>query len=181
MGVVQTVLDGGLPIRDVYLPHGLFPEVIRPLLAFLVFGESLAADRLMGLLIQPLAYVAAAYYVWGVFPTLFWRVTALIGCALYPLLLLPRHIVVFLALGLLTSWAKDQTRWKLFGAGCIAGLGFVGSTVDQAVFLLVTLLLVPFAMVVEHVALRRGGVANESCNATSKWAVGVEVAGPLWA
>src|SRR5262249_47002662 len=104
VGSVQIVMDGGLPIRDVYLPHGLFPEVIRPMVAFWMFGESLAADRIVGILIEPVTYVAAVFYVWKVFPTNAWRLVGLLGVGLYSLLLTPRHIPVFLSLGLLTAW-----------------------------------------------------------------------------
>jgi len=181
IGVAQIVLDGGLPFRDAYLPHGLFSEVIRPLLAFWMFGESLAADRLMGLLIQPLTYVAAAVYLWRVFPTRFWRVVGMVGFALYPLLLVPRHIVVFLALGFLTAWVHERRGRLLLVAGLIAGLGSVGSTVDQALVLLATLLVFPFVLTIEQVLAHRKAAPKDSHAAFSVRAVWVGVAAPLWA
>ena len=121
LGTAQIVLSGGLPIRDVYTPHGLFPEVIRPLVAFWLFGESLASDRLMGLLLEPLAYLAAAFYVWRLFTTPFWRVGGLVSFALFPLLILSRHIAVFLTLAVLSGWVRDGDPRRLFRAGLIAG------------------------------------------------------------
>ena len=157
LGTAQKVLDGGLPFRDVYLPHGLFPEVIRPLLAFQMFGESLAADRLVGLLIEPLAYVAAVFYLWRLFPTPGWRIAGMVAFALYPLLIIPRHIAVFVALGLLTAWVYEQRSGYLFAAGLAAGLGYVVSTFDQATFLLATVLLFPFMMTAERVMTASAG------------------------
>ncbi len=149
LGSVQIVLDGGLPIRDVYLPHGLFPEVIRPLLAFSMFGESLAADRIIGILLEPLAYVAAAFYVWRVFPSRLWRIVGMVGLAFYPVLIEPRHIPVFFTLGLLTAWVYDRRRRNLWIAGAISGLSCVLGTLDQAVFLMAATILFPFVMAID--------------------------------
>ena len=149
LGSVQIVLDGGLPIRDVYLPHGLFPEIIRPLLAFSMFGESLAADRIFGILLAPLAYVAAAFYIWRVFPVRIWRIVGMVGLALYPVLIEPRHIPVFLTLGLLTAWVYDRSRRNLWVAGLISGLSCIIGTLDQAVFLVVATILFPLVMAIE--------------------------------
>ena len=180
LGPAQIVLDGGLPIRDVYLPHGLFPEVIRPLLAFWLFGESLAADRIVGILIEPLAYVAAAFYVWKVFSTRFWRLVGLLGFALYPLLLWPRHIPVFLALGLLTAWVHERRRRHLWWAGIITGLGYVIGTVDQTTFLLATVLVFPFAVLAVHVMRRRDGTGRDPLEVGSTWSLFLEMARPLF-
>lgn len=154
MGTVQIVLSGGLPIRDVYTPHGLFPEVIRPLVAFWLFGESLVSDRLLGLFLAPLAYVVAAVYLWRLFSTRFWRVVALVGFALFPLQILPRHLVVFLTLLTLTGWFRDGNQRHLFRAGLIAGFGYVIGTIDQTTFLLAALAALPVALASEQ-ALRR--------------------------
>lgn len=149
LGTAQIVLGGGLPFRDVYLTHGLLSNVLRPLAAFWMFGESMAADRLVGVLLEPLSYVAAAFYVWRVFPTAAWRAAALIGFALYPLHLEPRHILVFVSLGLLTAWTHERRRGRLVAAGLCSGLAFVGSTVDQAGFLLATIVAFPAALRLE--------------------------------
>ncbi len=173
LGTAQVVLSGGLPFRDVYLPHGLFPEVIRPLLAFEILGESLAADRFAGILLAPLPYVAAVFYVWKLFPTRFWRFARLAGIALYPLLLVPRHVVVFLALGLLTGWVREGRRKQLFGAGLLAGSGFIFSTIDQASFLLATVALFPFVVTAQRYAACREEATTSA--STALW----EVSKPL--
>ena len=180
MGSAQIVLNGGLPIRDVYLPHGPFPEVIRPLLAFWLFGESLAADRIVGMLIEPLVFVAAAFYVWRVFPTGFWRLVGLLGFALYPLQLLTRHIPVFLALGLLTAWVYERRPRQLVWAGIITGLGYVMGSVDQATFLVATVLAFPFAALAEHIMRQLAGVGRDRLNEAPIRSVFVETACPLF-
>ncbi len=155
LGTAQIVLDGGLPFRDAFLVHGLFPDVVRPLLAFQLFGESLAADRLVGLLIEPLAYVAAVFYLWRVFPSTAWRIVGLVGFGLYPLLLIPRHIVVFLALGFLTSWGHVRRRRYLVLAGTMTGLAYVASSLEQATFLLGTVMAFPVFLAIKHSMLNR--------------------------
>lgn len=171
LGPAQIVLNGGLPFRGAYLTHGLSEDILRPLLGFWVFGESIASERIIGALTEPLAYVGAAFYIWRVFPTSFWRIIGLVGFALYPLLLVPRHIMVFFAMGLLTSWVyQRERRGLLFGAGLLTGLSYVLSTFDHATFLLGTVLVFPLAMAVMDGWAGREGLAT----ATSY------VAGTLW-
>lgn len=54
---LNEALRGGIPYRDVYLQHGLFYNFYRPLLASKLFGTSLASDRLLGAIIDPLGHV----------------------------------------------------------------------------------------------------------------------------
>lgn len=175
LGSVQIILDGGLPIRDVYLPHGLFPEIIRPLLAFSIFGESLAADRIFGILLEPLAYVAAAFYVWRVFPAQCWRIAGMVGLALYPVLIEPRHIPVFLTLGLLTAWVYDRRHRNLWVAGAISGLSCVIGTLDQAVFLVAATMLFPFMMAIDRAGVCQNGLTRAEGRCTWR-----EIAPPLF-
>jgi hypothetical protein len=179
LGAAQVILDGGLPIRDVYLAHGFLPEVIRPLAAFWLFGESLVSDRLMGVLHAPLPYVAAVFYIWRLFPTTFWRVAGLLSFALFPLLILPRHIVVFVTLAMLTGWVRDPDPQRLFRAGIIAGLGYVISTIDQATFLLAAVLALPAALGTEA-ALRRMVAGPEEPSTRPVPALFLETALPLY-
>jgi hypothetical protein len=154
LGTAQLLLNGGIPFRDIYLTHGLLSNVLRPMAAFWVFGESLAADRLFGLLVEPLSYVAAAFYLWKLFPIQSWRWVALLGFALYPLHLEPRHIVGFLSLGFLTAWAYERRQSLLVIGGVFAGLAPVLSTVDHAGFLLGAVLLFPAVLMLEATLFR---------------------------
>lgn len=158
LGTAQMVLDGGLPFRDVYLTHGLFSNVLRPLIAFSMFGESVAADRLFGLLIEPAAYMAAAFYLWKVFPTVAWRIVGLVGFGLYPLHLEPRHVIVLLTLGFLTAWTYERRKVLLVVAGILSGMAFVGSTLDHAAFLLGTVLAFPVVLLIEAKLLQAPAV-----------------------
>jgi len=162
LGTAQVLLYGGLPFRDVYLPHGLLLEVIRPLLAFRLFGESLVADRLLGVLLAPLAYLAAAVYIWKLFPSQGWRSGALLAFVLYPLHLLQRHVLVFLALGFLSAWTYARRPRDLVLAGMMVGLSFIGSTLDQVAFLFATVLLFSIYWVAEQAVLSRSSFANLS-------------------
>ncbi|MEW6544053.1 MAG: hypothetical protein AB1411_10635 [Nitrospirota bacterium] len=162
LGTAEILLHGGLPFRDVYLPHGLLPEVIRPLVAFWLFGESLAADRLVGVFLAPLAYVACAFYVWKLFPSRGWRIAALLAVALYPVQLIPRHILVFLTLGFLAAWTYARRPRDLVLAGTMVGLSTVGSTLDQVAFLFATTLAFTVYWIVEQFILSRMPFSNGS-------------------
>jgi len=180
VGAAQIILNGGLPYRNAFFTHGIFPEGFQPLIAFKLFGESLAADRLFGLLLAPLAYVAAAFYIWKLFPVLAWRVVGLVGLAFYPVLLLPRHIVVLWALGFLTSWIYERQRVQLMMAGILTGLTFVTSSIEHAFFLLGTVLLFPFVLAVEQMLLARGQAEPVRGHAGSADSTFLNVAKPLF-
>lgn len=180
LGTAQIISNGGLPFRDVYLPHGLFPEVIRPTLAFRLFGDSLAADRLMGVFLAPMPYVAALWYLCRVFPTARWFWVGLVTFCLYPLLLLPRHIMVFFVLGGLTAWTYERRSSHLVLSGVLTAASLVLSTFEQTAFLFATILLFPCAMWLESSSPAGSSVAARA-SAGSSGRVFRSCAIPLWA
>ncbi len=58
---LNELLRGAIPYRDIYLQHGLFYNAWRPLLAAKLFGPSLAADRMLGHMLDPLGF--CAFYI----------------------------------------------------------------------------------------------------------------------
>jgi len=179
LGPAQLLLEGGVPFRDVYFHHGLMPEAIRPLAAFWLFGESVIADRLVGIILQPVAHVAAAALVWSVFPTFRWRVIGLIAFSLYPLQLLSRHIVVLLALWSLTVWTyRQRARW-LVVAGVLTGLSYLLTSLEQATFLLATACAFPVVVVWNRI--NRAGGASAAVRPIVREALAIlwQVAAPL--
>lgn len=61
---LNSLLRGKIPFRDIYLQHGLFHNAYRPLLASKLFGEpTLAADRMLEHIIDPLRYVV--FYIFA--------------------------------------------------------------------------------------------------------------------
>jgi len=181
LGTVQRLLEGGVPFRDVYFPHGLMPEVIRPLAAFCLFGESVIADRLVGVVLQPVAYVAAAALVWSMFPTFRWRVIGLIAFSLYPLQMITRHIVVLLALWGLTVWTyRQRARW-LVVVGVLTGLSYVLSSLEQATFLLATVCVFPFVVAWNRIGRREDASAAVRPTGRKALAILRQVAAPLGA
>ncbi len=64
---LNEALRGGIPYRDVYLQHGLFYNFYRPLLASKLFGVSLASDRLLGGIIDPLGHVGFYLFALQIF------------------------------------------------------------------------------------------------------------------
>ena len=113
MAVVNELLRGGIPYRDVYLQHGLFQNAYKPLLAMKFFGETLEADRRLHHIVYPLGYICFYLLALQCFRR---RATALFvafalilltfGLAV-PRAYLPvtdRHILGFLSLMLLCKW-----------------------------------------------------------------------------
>jgi hypothetical protein len=161
LGTAQIVLSGGLPHKDAYLTHGLFPDVIRPLLAFSLFGESIAADRLFGMLIEPLAYVAAAYFLWHLFPEMWIRWVGIASFVLFPVLLVPRHILIFVGLAFLAQWVRQRKRSRLVLAGLTPGLAYLGSTMEHASFIFASTFAFPVVWLGSVRATQWGGSSGE--------------------
>jgi len=64
---LNEALRGGMPYKDVYLQHGLFYNFYRPLLAAKFFGPTLAADRLLGSILDPLGHVGFYLFALQIF------------------------------------------------------------------------------------------------------------------
>jgi len=113
--VVNELLRGGIPYRDVYLQHGLIQNAYKPWLAMKLFGETLEADRKLHHIVYPLGYVCFYLLALQCFRR---RATALfVSLALIvltfglaaPRAYLPvtdRHILGFLTLMLLCKWIQ---------------------------------------------------------------------------
>jgi hypothetical protein len=64
---LNEALRGAIPYKDVYLQHGLFYNFFRPLLAAKLFGPTLAADRLLGSILDPLGHVGFYLFALQIF------------------------------------------------------------------------------------------------------------------
>ena len=64
---LNEALRGAMPYKDVYLQHGLFYNFFRPLLAAKLFGPTLAADRLLGSILDPLGHVGFYLFALQIF------------------------------------------------------------------------------------------------------------------
>lgn len=84
---LNSALRGEIPYRDVYLQHGLFYNYYRPLLASKLFGASLASDRLLGHILDPLGFV---------------------GFYLLALQILRSRLSIFLLLWILSSGVSEE-------------------------------------------------------------------------
>jgi len=60
-------LRGAVPYKDVYLQHGLFYNFYRPLLSAKLFGPTLASDRLLGSILDPLGHVGFYLFALQIF------------------------------------------------------------------------------------------------------------------
>ena len=127
--VVNELLRGGIPYRDVYLQHGLIQNAYKPWLAMKFFGETLEADRKLHHIVYPLGYVCFYLLALQCFrrrATAFFVSLALIlltfGLAA-PRAYLPvtdRHILGFLTLMLLCKWTH---RGPAHGKSFLAAAG----------------------------------------------------------
>jgi hypothetical protein len=125
----DALRGGELPFRDIYVPHGLGEDIIKPLMACRLFGESVESLRRLG---------QNSYVYRGWLPPLGMAATILAGAvllrrrtpvALLALMLLTclyeisdRQILGFLAVAALAGFLQSRRRAWLFGAGVFIGL-----------------------------------------------------------
>jgi hypothetical protein len=118
------ILQGKAPFRDVYLQHGWGVNALRSRLAFLLFGESLAASRklVFGIsgFLPPIAWVGVYVLLYSLFPKKIWIVPAFLVLALADVRIIDRHLLPFLSLALLARGAPGCRLAFLF-AGALAG------------------------------------------------------------
>lgn len=125
----DALQDGKLPFRDIYVPHGLGEDIIKPLAACRLFGESVESLRRLG---------QNSYVYRGLLPPLGMAATILAGAVLLrrrvPVVLLAllllaclyevsdRQILGFLAVAALAGYLQSRRRAWLFGTGVLTGL-----------------------------------------------------------
>ncbi len=128
---IDALRDGKLPYRDIYIPHGLGEDILKPLLACRLFGDSVESLRRLG---------QNSYLYRGLLPPLGLAATLLAGAALLrrPALLAllaamllaglyevtDRHILGFLAWAALARYLHTRRSIWLY----LAGLGIGGAT-----------------------------------------------------
>ncbi len=120
---LNELLRGAIPYRDIYLQHGLFYNAWRPLLAAKLFGPSLAADRALGHILDPLGFCTFYILTLQIFRSklssflLIWILSSGVSEGFF--FLSPEHRMVytpgrlalaFLAIGLLVSYIKNENR-----------------------------------------------------------------------
>jgi len=118
------ISHGKLPFRDVYLQHGWGVNAFRAQLAFLLFGESVAAHRRLsygasGLLV-PIAWIGVYLLLYSLFEKKVWILPILLLLALADVLITDRHLLPFLSFALLMSAVRGRRRFLLI-AGALAG------------------------------------------------------------
>ncbi len=125
----DALQSGGLPFRDIYVPHGLGEDIIKPLVACRLFGESVESLRRLG---------QNSYVYRGLLPPLGMAATILAGAVLLrrraPVVMLAmmllaclyeisdRQILGFLAVAALARFLHTRRRAWLFGAGVLIGM-----------------------------------------------------------
>ncbi|MBD3180816.1 hypothetical protein GF312_00890 [Candidatus Poribacteria bacterium] len=118
---LNALLRGKIPYRDIYLQHGLFHNAGRPLLAAKLFGTNLAADRILGHLLDPLRHVAIYILCLQAFRTKLFAILAVWITAsgkTYDLArraLSARNTLAYASLAIVLSYALKDRRRKLFG------------------------------------------------------------------
>lgn len=126
---MDTLLAGGLPYRDVYVPHGLGEDVLKPLAARKLFGDSVASLRRLGQnnyvyrgLLPPLGALSIVLAAWVITRS---GIAAGIACALVALGLYEvseRHVFGMLSVASLAMFMHvRRDRW-LVVAGLLAAL-----------------------------------------------------------
>ncbi|HKQ47652.1 MAG TPA: hypothetical protein VJZ71_06260 [Phycisphaerae bacterium] len=125
----DTVKAGGLPFRDYFVQHGLGEDVLKPLTAFKLWGESIASLRRLG---------QNTFVYRGYLPALGAAGVVFAGCVLLgggwpaavPFALVvaglyevsERPMLGFMAVAALGAYLGSGRRFWLFLAGCATGL-----------------------------------------------------------
>ncbi|MFQ5411238.1 MAG: hypothetical protein ACE5EC_03035 [Phycisphaerae bacterium] len=131
LAAIDALRDGALPFRDIYIPHGLGEDILKPLLACRLFGDSVESLRRLGQnsyfyrgLLPPLG-LAAILLAGAVLlrrPGLLALLAAMLLAGLYEVT--DRHILGFLAWAALAQYLHTRRlRWLY-----LAGLGIGGAT-----------------------------------------------------
>jgi hypothetical protein len=106
---LDAILDGKMPFRDVYVPHGLGENIVKPIVASALFGKSVESLRRLG---------ENSFIYRGYLPPLGLLATLLAAAAL---LRRPGPLVA-VALALLTCFYEISDR-QIFGFLAVAGIG----------------------------------------------------------
>lgn len=148
---VDTLLAGGLPFRDVYVPHGLGEDIIKPLAARWLFGDSVAGLRSLGQnnyiyrgLLPPLGAVSIVLAAAAITRSL---AAAGIACALVCLGLYEiseRHVLGLLSIASLAMFMHRQSQRALVAAGLLAALAGLYSLEVGLYAIAVALAWIPF-------------------------------------
>lgn len=133
VGAAQQTLQGKQPYREVYLLYGPGIEVWQPRLAFRLFGTTLAAQRALEWIIEPLGIIAMVALATAVFSTR-WAVLFLllvIGARIPPVWVTPRATLTLLSLlAMLWAWRdkrKRDVRLWAFASGLLTFAAFLYS------------------------------------------------------
>lgn len=129
MGHLDALFDGKLPFRDIYVQHGLGEDIVKPLLACRLFGESVESVRRLGQnsyiyrgYLPPLglgATILAAAILLRRPGRAAWVGLALLTC-LYEVS--DRMIFGFLAVAAAGAYINTRRRSWLVGTGACAAL-----------------------------------------------------------
>lgn len=126
LATAQAVRDGGAPFRDVVLMHGFGADLLKPLLAFELFGLDARALRLLDAALVPLAVAAAAAVAWRCLAPGGVAVSLLLVTALGPSMMgLDGRTLVSLLAMIPFLAAIDRPRW---GTAALAGGAAVAAT-----------------------------------------------------
>lgn len=126
---VDTLLAGGLPYRDVYVPHGLGEDILKPLAARWLFGDSVASLRMLGQnnyiyrgLLPPLGAVSVVLAAAAITRSMAAAgiAAALVAIGLYEVS--ERHVLGMLSIACLAMFMHARRDRSLLSAGLLASL-----------------------------------------------------------
>lgn len=120
---LNDLLRGAIPYRDIYLQHGLFYNAWRPLLAAKLFGPSLAADRMLGHILDPLGFCTFYILTLQIFRSklsaflLIWILSSGVSQGFFfwnpeqRMVYTPGRVALaFLAIAIIASYIKNENR-----------------------------------------------------------------------
>jgi hypothetical protein len=133
LSAANQILHRKKPYTDIYFQYGPGSEVVQPLLAFSLFGQSLAGQRQLERILGPLGKVGTyilCVVVLGGHPLLLFIPFVILGTE-YCWMIYPRVFFPLLTLALVISSRETKDYWfrslKLLIAGGFTVLGFLYS------------------------------------------------------
>lgn len=153
----QTIMAGGVPYKDVVFAHGLLMDPGVALVAFRLFGTTMAGLRILLHILTPLSLVASYYVALltvGRMGAAFYALLAWVG--FLPVFYDWRMVPAMATIAALLLYVRQERRIWIFIAGLLAFLAWITSSDVGLVVLVASIIFLVARTIAEW---RRSGAA----------------------
>ncbi|MGK0173164.1 MAG: hypothetical protein ACI9W2_004911 [Gammaproteobacteria bacterium] len=134
LGPASDVLKGKIPFRDIYVPHGLFQDIYKSVLAFHLHGVTLAADRTLGNnpfgtagWLLPLGSAGAYIVMLSLCRRVLLALVAVLVLVAVQAWVSERHLLTFLTVACLAIYCDSGRVVTVVLAGVLSGVAIFNS------------------------------------------------------